>query len=151
VNVFPSRSYQLCSNPEVQILMLPRTVNQGKALRLSSRKRRLPNIFTPDRADDGPRTIHRVDLVISGGGTMNREAASLGIRVNSTCQGPIRAVDRHLVDSGRLMRLSTMDMVKETPLVRTQGSILVSDRNSDEEAPYLTVGKIMDRARRGTR
>jgi len=49
------------------------------------------------------------DLVISGGGTMNREAAALGIPVYSIFRGEIGAVDRYLSNSGRLVLIETKE------------------------------------------
>jgi predicted glycosyltransferase len=43
-----------------------------------------------------------VDLVVSGGGTMLREAAFLGIPAYSIFHNRIGAVDRHLTSIGRL-------------------------------------------------
>ena len=59
----------------------------------------------PGRVVDGMDLIWHSDLVISGGGTMNREAAALGVPVYSIFRGKIGAVDRYLADSGRLILL----------------------------------------------
>jgi hypothetical protein len=52
--------------------------------------------------------IWHSDLVISGGGTMNREAAALGVPVYSTFRGKIGAVDQYLSDRGRLILLESV-------------------------------------------
>ena len=54
---------------------------------------------------DGLNLIWFSDLVISGGGTMNREAAALGVPVYSVFRGRIGAVDRYLSRTGRLVLL----------------------------------------------
>ena len=64
----------------------------------------------PDRASfrileepaDGPSLILASDLVVGGGGTMNREAAALGVPVYSIFSGPVGAIDRQLAEDGRL-------------------------------------------------
>jgi len=50
-------------------------------------------------------------LVISGGGTMNREAAALGVPVYSVFRGKIGAVDNYLARRGRLVLLETVEDV----------------------------------------
>jgi hypothetical protein len=52
--------------------------------------------------------IWHSDLVVSGGGTMNREAAALGVPAFSIFRGPLAAVDRHLEAQGRLVLLSSV-------------------------------------------
>ncbi len=53
------------------------------------------------------------DLVVSGGGTMNREAAALGVPVYSIFRGPIGAVDRQLEAEGRLVLIRSSEEVHE--------------------------------------
>ena len=57
----------------------------------------------PGGALDGLNLIWHSDLLVSGGGTMNREAATLGVPVYSIFRGAIGAVDRHLQQDGRLV------------------------------------------------
>ena len=56
---------------------------------------------------DGLNLIWHSDLVISGGGTMNREAAALGVPVYSIFRGTIGAVDHYLAAEGRLVLLES--------------------------------------------
>ena len=60
-------------------------------------------MIIPDDPLNGLDLIWFSDLVISGGGTMNREAAALGVPVYSIFRGKIGAVDQYLADTGRLM------------------------------------------------
>jgi predicted glycosyltransferase len=53
------------------------------------------------------------DLVISGGGTMNREAAALGVPVYSIFRGAIGAVDKHLAENGRLVLLENENEIMD--------------------------------------
>lgn len=65
-------------------------------------------IIIPREVVDGLNLIWHSDLVISGGGTMNREAAALGIPVYSIFRGKTGAVDRYLAETGRLLMLETV-------------------------------------------
>jgi predicted glycosyltransferase len=69
-------------------------------------------IIIPEHVVDGLNLIWHSDLVISGGGTMNREAAALGVPVYSIFRGTIGAVDRHLSETGRLILLETVEDVR---------------------------------------
>ncbi len=86
-------------NPGVRVILLPRTREQrDRALAL-----RLPSIVLPDREVDGPNVIYHADLVVSAGGTMNREAAALGVPAYSLFAGRPAAVDAALERLGRLV------------------------------------------------
>ena len=68
---------------------------------------------------DGLNLIWFSDLVISGGGTMNREAAALGVPVYSIFRGKIGAVDRYLVDKGQLVMIeNSLDIRSRIRLAR---------------------------------
>lgn len=69
-------------------------------------------IIFPEHVVDGLNLIWHSDLVISGGGTMNREAAALGVPVYSIFRGKIGAVDRYLSENGRLVLLETVQDVQ---------------------------------------
>jgi len=112
----------LVQSPEVRVVMLPRNRNQDKMLRekwakwIVSRK-----IVIPEHVVDGLNLIWFSDLVISGGGTMNREAAALGVPVYSIFRGKIGAVDRQLQADGRLILIETAeDLDKKIILQRRQ-------------------------------
>lgn len=104
----------LGAHPEVKTILLPRTHKQEEELRRSS-----PELFAagrivvPKHAVDGLDLIWYSDLVISGGGTMNREAAALGIPVYSLFRGTMGAVDKHLAEAGRLVLLESVRDVRE--------------------------------------
>jgi hypothetical protein len=109
----------LCGLSHVQLILLPRTRQQGEELKAVVSKRRYTNIVIPGKVYNGPSLIWYSDLVISGGGTMNREAAALGMPVFSIYQGPIGAVDRHLIDTGRLIHVKDIGDLKSIPLVKS--------------------------------
>jgi predicted glycosyltransferase len=63
----------------------------------------------PEHAVDAQSLVALADLVVSAGGTMNREAVALGTPVYTTFAGRLGAVDRSLVDEGRLRVLTSAD------------------------------------------
>src|SRR5262249_39174211 len=100
--------------PGVRVVLLPRTAEQReRAMALG-----LTSVVVPDREIDGPSLIHHADLVVSAGGTMNREAAVLGVPAYSLFAGRKAAVDAALEALGRLVfvgdakRLESIRMVK---------------------------------------
>jgi uncharacterized protein len=82
-----------------QVVVLPRTAEQRAELR------RAGGFCVPERAIDAQSLIALADLVVSAGGTMNREAVALGTPVYTTFEGRLGAVDEQLIAEGRLRRL----------------------------------------------
>ncbi len=81
-----------------QVVVLPRIAAQRAEL--------LGRGFVvPEQAVDAQSLIAYADLVVSAGGTMNREAVALGTPVWTTFEGRLGAVDERLVAEGRLRRL----------------------------------------------
>jgi uncharacterized protein len=70
-------------------------------------------VVIPKSAVDGLNLLWHSDLVVSGGGTMNREAAALGVPVYSIFRGPIGAVDKRLAAEGRLHMITSVAEVRE--------------------------------------
>lgn len=102
----------LVACPETRIVVLSRTGRQEEEIRMRWRDAvGSGKILLPDRPLDGLNLIWFSDLVVSGGGTMNREAAALGVPVYSIFRGPIGAVDRYLSESGRLTLLENAEDV----------------------------------------
>jgi uncharacterized protein len=89
-----------------QTVVLPRTGAQREALR------RAGGWVVPERAIDAQSLISYADLVVSAGGTMNREAVALGTPVFTVFEGRLGAVDERLIAEGRLARLERPDQVQ---------------------------------------
>ena len=89
----------------VQAVVLPRTPAQRDALQAAS----LPSLVVPERAIDAQSLVGLADLVVSAGGTMNREAVALGTPVWTTFAGRLGAVDERLISDGRLAELTDAD------------------------------------------
>lgn len=83
----------------VQSIVLPRTDAQRSQLK------DVPGFTVPEQAIDAQSLIAYADLVISAGGTMNREAVALGTPVYTTFEGRLGAVDERLIGEGRLRKL----------------------------------------------
>jgi predicted glycosyltransferase len=66
-------------------------------------------VIIPKEAVDGLNLLWHSDLVVSGGGTMNREAAALGVPVYSIFRGKSGAVDRHLQSSGKMTLIESLE------------------------------------------
>ena len=71
------------------------------------------NIIVPEKAIDGPNIMYHADFVVGGGGSMNREAAVLGAKTYSLYAGKLSAVDRYLMDQGRMIHVSSFDDIKK--------------------------------------
>ncbi|MFZ2446284.1 MAG: DUF354 domain-containing protein [Syntrophobacteraceae bacterium] len=106
----------------VKMVLLPRNPRQDDFLRKKwSRLFTLGKVMIPEHVVDGLNLIWFSDLVISGGGTMNREAAALGVPVYSIFRGTIGAVDRYLSDTGRLTLIENpADLAKKIALVHRE-------------------------------
>jgi uncharacterized protein len=91
---------------DAQTVVLPRTREQREELG------RLGSFTVPEHAVDAQSLVAYADLVISAGGTMNREAVALGTPVYTTFEGRLGAVDEALLREGRLRRLTDPDEVR---------------------------------------
>jgi len=120
--LFDEALRRFSGSPDTKILLLPRNKRQEAELREAWTKEiAAGDILIPSHVEDGLNLIWNSDLVISGGGTMNREAAALGVPVYSIFRGKTGAVDRYLVHTGRLTMLESIDDVhtKLVPRRRT--------------------------------
>jgi uncharacterized protein len=96
-------------------------------------------IIIPEHVVDGLNLIWHSDLVISGGGTMNREAAALGVPVYSIFRGKIGAVDRYLAKEGRLT------LIEKPEDVRTKIKVVHREKPKDAgQRDKKTLMRIVD-------
>ena len=89
-----------------QTVVLPRTDDQRRELLADG------GFIVPGHAIDAQSLIYHADLVISAGGTMNREAVALGTPVFTTFEGRLGAVDEQLIKEGRLRKLTSPDQIE---------------------------------------
>jgi hypothetical protein len=96
---------RLAADGSTTAVVIPRTERQGEAIR----DRRDPSLVVPRSAIDAQSLIAFADVVVSAGGTMNREAVALGTPVYTIFSGRMGAVDERLVAEGLLRELTGAD------------------------------------------
>lgn len=107
---------RLAAEPDVCILALPRTEEQGRSFDALSR--RLPALRVQREMVHGPSLLWAADLAVCGGGTMLREAAVLGVPAVSVFSGRLGAVDQWLESQGRAQILRSEADVAAVRLTR---------------------------------
>ncbi len=100
--LFPQTLEHLGTLDDVHAFVIPRTDEQRDYVQSLA----LPSVIVPDRAVDAQSLIAFADLVVSAGGTMNREAAALGVPVYTTYGGRLGGVDEQLIREDRLRPLT---------------------------------------------
>jgi uncharacterized protein len=116
---------RLGSDASVRAVVLPRTEEQRRAIQ----GRGLPSLVAPEHAIDAQSLVALSDLVVSAGGTMNREAVALGVPVYTTFAGRLGAVDENLVRDGRLR---TLRSAEELALTKRTASTAATTRDPAE-------------------
>jgi uncharacterized protein len=100
--LFPRVLDYLGRRQDVQAIVLPRTESQRKLVKTLE----LPAVIVTEEAVDAQSLIAASDLVVSAGGSMNREAVALGVPVYTTYGGRLGGVDESLLRAGRLRPLT---------------------------------------------
>jgi hypothetical protein len=100
--LFPLTLEHVGNLEDVHAFVIPRTEEQRDYVRSLE----LPSVIVPDEAVDAQSLIALSDLVVSAGGTMNREAAALGVPVYTTYGGRLGGVDEQLIREDRLRPLT---------------------------------------------
>ena len=125
--LFPQVLEYLGSDDGVHAVVVPRTAAQRQYVRELG----LPSVIVPDGAIDGQSAVALADLVVSAGGSMNREAVALGTPVYTTYGGRLGGVDEMLIREGRLRPLTdprAIELVKRpehNPSERRDPGVLV--------------------------
>jgi uncharacterized protein len=111
--LFPSVLRYLGDRDDVQAVVLPRTDAQREHVKGLA----LPSVIVTEDAVDAQSLIAASDVVVSAGGSMNREGVALGVPVYTTYGGRLGGVDESLIRSGRLRPLTdprALDLHKRT-------------------------------------
>jgi uncharacterized protein len=109
---------RLCSRNDVKVILLARTdVQRAEYQKLSK-----ANLVLPSEALDGANLVAAADLVISAGGTMNREAAALGVPAATIYAGEWAAIDEELLRQGRLRRLESVEDMNALPIEKKRAA-----------------------------
>jgi predicted glycosyltransferase len=132
--LFPQLLDRVGNHGDVQAVVLPRTDAQREYVR----SLRLPSVVLPEHAVDAQSVVALADLVVSAGGTMNREAVALGTPVYTTFGGRLGGVDEALIREHRLRPLTDP---AELELVKRNGT-----RERQRRDPALWVETILGAA-----
>jgi uncharacterized protein len=124
-DVYGEAIRHLAASPPVQAVVIPRTERQGDEVRAM----KATNLIVPERAIDAQSLIAYADLVVSAGGTMNREAVALGTPVFTTFAGRMGGVDEDLIAAGRLRVLADPS---ELPLRKRESPVGVLNPRDPE-------------------
>jgi len=126
---------------DLQLVYLARSQDQLDFLKPHD----VRHVIVPRKVYDGPSLIAAMDLMISGGGTMTREAAILGLPSYSFFRGRSGRVDESLTRRGQLIMLeSVADVGTKLRLEKRAGEIVAPDNGPLTEH---IVGRILSHAR----
>lgn len=132
---------RLFKTPGTKGVLLPRNKSQEAEIRRDFPEWfKKDHVIVPKRAVDGLNLLWHSDLVVSGGGTMNREAAALGVPVYSTFRGKIGEVDRHLNSQGRLLLIEKVEDVHRKILIQRRPK----DPTGGASSPRMALQNILD-------
>jgi uncharacterized protein len=125
--LFPRTLDFLGNRDDVHAIVIPRT----EAQRDFVQQLQLPSVTVPERAIDAQSLIAFADLVVSAGGTMNREAVALGVPVHTTFGGRLGGVDEELIRQGRLVQLTDPEALQlrkrdgDSPRIRRDPRVML--------------------------
>jgi predicted glycosyltransferase len=136
---------RLVATPDTKAVLLPRNKSQEAQIRKDFPQWFADSrVIVPKEAVDGLNLLWHSDLVVSGGGTMNREAAALGVPVYSIFRGKIGVLDRQLQKEGRMVLIEKLEDVRnKIPLQRRERT-----QNHTNGAPRQALGGIVDHVER---
>lgn len=132
----------LTSRQDVSTVLLPRTNEQGKEIKGKWGKDILNGrIIIPSQVVNGLNLLWYSDLVVSGGGTIIREAAALGVPAYSIFGGEVGGVDESLEADGRLKMLKSVDDVHKKIILKKKRQVKLAEYN-DRKTLKAVVNKI---------
>ena len=118
-SLFDEALQSVLGTETAKVILLPRYQEQRARYLEQSRG----NLIVPEKPLPGAELIAQSDLVISAGGTINREAAALGVPAASVYGGRWAAVDQMLLDQSRLKRISSIDDIKSLAITKKPASV----------------------------
>jgi uncharacterized protein len=137
--IFPLVLDRLGRDEVVSAVVIPRTDEQRQSIAALS----LPSVVVAPGAVDAQSLIGLADLVVSAGGTMNREAVALGVPVYTIFSGRLGGVDEALLRQGRLLPLTDASALRVGKRVSTAERI----RRDPERLLELLLSPLVPRAR----
>jgi predicted glycosyltransferase len=136
---------RLDGDPRVQIVMLPRT--EAQAAEILAAHRQLRRVIFPKKTVHAPDLLRFADLVFSGGGTMTREAACIGVPSYSVFGGEQGAVDAYLESRGLLRMIRDPRDVDSIPVVKRVAGTRPSARTDPMTLARFVADRILEVAR----
>ena len=127
---------RLIADERTVTVLIPRTDEQRRSALARSESR----LIVPEQAVDAQSLIAFSDLVVSAGGTMNREAVALGVPVYTIFSGRMGAVDERLIDEGRLRELTDPDALELSKRTAEPGPVHPRDAGPLVEGVIGAVG-----------
>jgi predicted glycosyltransferase len=134
-DVYGAAIRRLATADGLQAVVIPRTEEQGAEVRAMG----AASLVVPERAIDAQSLIAFADLVVSAGGTMNREAVALGTPVFTTFAGRMGGVDEALIAEGRLR---VLDDPAELPLRKREAPVGVREPRDPELLVDAVLGAV---------
>lgn len=129
------------ARPDVQIVLVPRERSSSAyALRYAGH----PRIIVPTSVVDGLNLLYHSDLMVSGGGTMVREAAALRVPAVTIFKGKMGAVDRWLIEQGKMISLHRADEIQ--PLLKKRTITPLENSNGALKIIVETILRLLPRA-----
>jgi predicted glycosyltransferase len=113
-NIFDDFIQKLAETENVKVIFLPRTAEQKVAFTQQLNEK----FIVPEKTLDGANLIASADLVVSAGGTMNREAAALGTPTATIYAGKFASIDEFLIKENRLLRISNREDLQKLQFVK---------------------------------
>jgi len=131
-NLFSAVMDYVVNNPVTRVIIVPRDKKQLTNLKEEWHDHLLSEkIIIPEKIVDGLNLIWMSDLVISGGGTMNREAATLDVPAYSIFRGKTGAVDRYLSNKGKLTFIECVEDIHSKIIIKKRNrNSVYKDANS---------------------
>jgi uncharacterized protein len=118
----------LTAREDIQIVLVPRGRPGRSIAGELSGLREARNVIIPKSTVDGLNLLYHSDLVISGGGTMVREAAALGVPAVTIFKGPMGAVDQWLIDGGRMTAIERVEEI--VPFLKKREHAAIKNSNA---------------------
>jgi predicted glycosyltransferase len=132
--IFDNLLNLLNNNDSIAAIVFPRTDQQKEHI-----IQKFKNLHVPTKPLDGMDLCFYSDLVISAGGTMNREAAILGTPAYSTFSGSMPAVDEQLIKMGRMIHINHQTDFATIPFVKKTGHNVLENQGLLEEIIKETI------------
>lgn len=123
----------------VVCLLVSRTVEDRNAINAEVKK---SNVRFLDGVVDGLQLVYTADVVLSGGGTMNRESALLGTKTYSIFKSKRPFLDEYLAEMGRLKFIESCEDFKKIEIKRFRDKEIMVDRNVLDEVVKIIISQI---------